>query len=146
MARPKTPTGLYVNNGWWMEMPGLVSPHFQTLDGKGVNSNTVDVVDAGTNIKHKFSAQVLDFSEMTLTRSPDGSSDDKVMQSLFDKCVREGYKFDTNMVKTHFGNEVYRIAFVGFRLVTQNDSTYDVNGEEKLTKTYTATCEYWFEV
>lgn len=146
MAKPKSPTDLFVTNGWWIEMPGLVSPHFQTLDGSGSNSGTVDIVDAGTNIKFKFSSQVLDFQEMTISRTLDGSSDDAAIDVLYDQCVRQGFKFGCSLVKMHNGQEVFRIAFVGFRFVNKTMPSLDVNGEEKFLIQYTATCDYWFKV
>jgi hypothetical protein len=146
MAKPRTPKTLYVNNGWWMEIPTLVSPHFQTLEGVGIGTGTVDIVDAGSQIKYKFSSQVLDANEMTLTRTLDGSSDDATMNALFDRCVRDGYKFNCSFVKTHNGAEVFRYSFVGFRFVTKSDPTLDVNGEDKYLMSYTATCDYHFKV
>lgn len=146
MPKPKTPSDLYVVNGWYMEMPGLISPHFQSIDGLGIATNSVDIVDAGTNIKFKFSAQVLDFTEITLARTLDGSSDDAALDSLYDRCVRNGEKFDISLVKTHNGVEVFRYAIVGFRFVNKTLPTLDVNGEDKFLISYTATVDYWFKV
>jgi hypothetical protein len=146
MARPRTPNDLYVVNGWWLEAPTLVSPHFQTFDGLGINTNTVDVVDAGTNIKYKFSGQIMDAQEMTLTRTLDGSSDDAALDALFDQCIREGFKFPCNIVKLHHRVEIFRIALVGFRFVNKTMPSFDVNSEEKFLVSYTATCDYWYIV
>ena len=144
MPKPKTPSDLYVVNGWWLEMPGLMSPHFETLEGAGINTDSVSIVDAGANIKYKFSGQILDFTDLTLTRTQDGSSDDAAVDALYDQCVRLGFKFNCALVMTHNGQEVYRIAFVGFRFVNKTLPTLDINAAEKLTVTYTATNDYWF--
>jgi len=73
MGKPKKPTALYVVNGWYIELPGLVSPHFERLSGLSKKTGTVEIVDAGTNIKYKFNGQIIDFGTITLERTMDGS-------------------------------------------------------------------------
>lgn len=146
MAKPRSPKDLLVTNGWWLEIQGLVSPHFQTVEGLALNTGTVDIVDAGSQIKYKFSGQVLDSQELTLTRTLDGSADDATLDAIFDRCVRDGYKFNCSIVKTHNGIEVFRYSIVGFRFATKSLPTLDVNAEEKYTLTYTATNDYFFKL
>ncbi|MCE7766847.1 hypothetical protein GQL56_29930, partial [Pseudomonas putida] len=72
MPKPQRPNDLYVNNGWYLEIPGLVSPHFETLEGVQKAANKVSIVDAGSNKKYQFGTQIIDFGEMSLSRTYQG--------------------------------------------------------------------------
>lgn len=146
MPRPQKPQALYVSNGWYLEIPGLISPHFETLEGLSKKTGTVDIVDAGTNIKYKFNSQIIDFGEITLTRTLDGSSDDIVFKQLVDSSIDLGIKYVGVLVKMHFGREVYRIAFEGLAFKEYNFPTFDVNAEEKQTISVPATVDVWIQV
>lgn len=146
MAFPQKPNDLYVVNGWYLELPGLVSPHFETLDGLQKVTGTVDIVDAGTNIKYKFPSQIIDYGDLTLTRTMKGDADDKALQALVNECIENGLKVSGVLVKLHHTKEVFRLAFVGFRFVGMTYPSWDVNGEEKFLVSYTATVDYWLNV
>lgn len=146
MARPRTVTDLYVVNGWWLEIPTLSAPHFLTVEGIGIESGTVQTVDGGDNIQYNFSDQLYKAKELTLTRAKDGSPDDALLETLHLRCVREGFKFPAQLIKTHNGVEVFRIGFEGFRFVNNDAPTYDVSGSDKLTSTFTATVDKIFYV
>lgn len=153
MAKPKTPQDLYVTNGWYLEIPafgnfsGLISPHFQTLEGLGIDSSTVDIVDAGTNIKYKFPTQILDFTEITLTRTLDGSNDDGALDGLVQLCLRVGLKLPSvSIVKMHNLTEVFRIQCQGFRFLSEKYPTMDINGEDKFLMSYRATIDQYQKV
>lgn len=143
MARPVRPTDLYVTNGWYLEMPGLISPHFETLEGVAKTSNSVDLVDGGTNKRHKFSSQILDFGEMNLTRTYQGTIDDRTLYAIVEDMILRGLRLDVMAVKLHHQQEVFRILFEDFRITSSNFPTFDVNAEEKFLVSYAATCSDW---
>lgn len=146
MPRPTPPKDLYVANGWYLELPGLTSPHFETLEGVGRESDDVEIVDAGTNKKHKFGTQIIDFTEMTLTRTRQGTEDDALLLAMVRECIERGLKVPCVAVKLHKQVEVFRIVFDGFRFKKHNMPTFDVNSTEKFLETFGATCDGWDEV
>jgi hypothetical protein len=144
MPFPQRPTDLFVTNGWYLDgLPGLVSPHFETLEGIQLVSNSVEIVDAGTNIKHRFSSQILDYGTMTITRTLQGTPDDAVIATLVENMIRLGIKFSVNAIKFHHQVEAFRLLMEGFRVSAVNYPTWDVNAEEKHIISYTATCDGW---
>lgn len=143
MPLPNKPTDLFVTNGWYLELPGLVSPHFETLEGVQKTSQSVEIVDAGTNNKYRFPGQIMDYGEMTLTRTAQGTPDDLTLDAMVDAMIRQGIKVNAVAVKLHHGVEVFRILFEGFRIAGVTYPSFDVNAEEKFTLNYTATCDSW---
>ena len=90
MAKPQKPQDVYVANGWYLNIPvaGINSDGlFETLEGMGKSSGVVEVVDAGTNKKYKFTDQLTDYSEMTLTRPYNGSAADRAMEVLVNTMI-----------------------------------------------------------
>lgn len=147
MPIPNRPTDLYVTNGWYFEgIPGLVSPHFETLEGVQKMSNSVEIVDAGSNRKYKFPTQILDFGDMTLTRTLQGTPDDAILEATAEAMIQQGVKINCYAVKLHHLVEVFRIAFEGFRIVSMNYPNFDVNGEEKFLVSFACTCDNWVKI
>lgn len=146
MARPVRPTDLYVTNGWYMEIPGLLSPHFETLDGLGIESSTVQLVDAGTNVEYKFPSQIIRYPELTLARTLQGTTDDAALETIVQQCIEEGFKFDCQLIKLHNQVEAFRLAMVGFRFQNVTYPTFDVNGEDKFLINYTATVDFFYKI
>lgn len=146
MAKPQRPNTAYVVNGWYFELPGLISPHFETLSGLNKKTGTVEIVDGGTNVKYKFASQIIDFGQITLSRTRDGSIDDRALNLLVDSSIRIGSKFAGVLVKLHFGVEVFRIAFEGLRFAELNHPDYNTLGEDKLLMQYMATVDGWVEI
>jgi hypothetical protein len=147
MARPTRPTDLVVTNGWYLEgIPAVVSPHFETISGIGIESSTVTLVDAGTNMEHKFPSQIIRFPDITLTRSYQNNTDDAAVEAWANSCIRLGVRTDVTVVKLHNGVEVFRIVLVGFRVSAFNLPDFDVSGEDKATVTFTCSCEYWYKL
>jgi hypothetical protein len=140
------PTDAYITGHWYFDIPGLVSPHFQNLEGINRETGEVTVVDGKTNITHKFSAQIKKFGDITLTRPYDGSVDDLTMNALYKKCEDQGFRFDGSLVKMHNGQEVFRILFLGVRikklehpsLATESEGRYDIK--------YSCSVSQWEEV
>lgn len=143
---PLRPTDLYTNNHWYFEIPGLISPHFHTLEGIEQKSGEVFIVDGSTNIKHKFSSQLKEYNDIVLTRGMDGSVDDATMRVLVQKCMNEGFRFDGNLVKMHNGQEVFRILFLGCRIKNYAHPSLKTDGEERYDNKYTLSVSEWVEI
>lgn len=143
---PLRPTNLYTANNWYFEIKGMVSPHFHKLEGISKTSGEVSIVDGATNIKHKFSNQLKEFSDISLTRTYDGSVDDIFMLALsklmFDTCLR----IDGNLVKLHCGKEVFRILFLGLRMKGEAHPSLDTESGERYDVKYDFSVSEWVEV
>nr|DAK08691.1 MAG TPA: Pvc1, Pvc9, Pvc11, Pvc12, Pvc4, Photorhabdus asymbiotica, PVC, contractile.5A [Caudoviricetes sp.] len=146
MARPQKPQDAYVTNGWYLTIPvpGLGSnARFETLEGLSRQSGSVQTVDAGTNKVYKFANQITEFGDMTLTRTYDGSAADRAMETLCKTMIANGTKLPVVAVKMHNGNEVFSVAFEGFRIVSEAHPSWDVAGTDKYVVSYSATCDDW---
>lgn len=146
MAKPKKPQDIYVTNGWYLNIPvpGIMADGlFETLEGMSKSSGVVEVVDAGTNRKYKFTDQLTDYGEMTLTRPYNGSTADRAMEALVTTMIENGIKVPVSAVKMHQGKEVFTILFEGFSFSAANYPTFDVAGTEKFIVSYTAHCDGW---
>lgn len=144
--KPQKPQDVYVANGWYLNIPvpGIMSDAiFETLEGMQKQSGTVETVDAGTNRKYKFSTQLTDYGEMTLTRSYQGNVTDRALEILVNQMIENGLKLPVQAVKMHNGTEVFTIVFEGFRFLSANYPTFDISSEEKFTVSYGATCDGW---
>lgn len=143
MPFPQRPKGLHVVNGWYLELPGLVSPQFETLEGLSIKTGIVEIVDGGSNVKYKFNDQIVDFGQITLTRTSDGSSDDLVMHNLVLASIRQGITYPGALVKLNNGIEMYRIIFDGLGFKENNYPNLDINSGEKHRISYMATIQEW---
>jgi hypothetical protein len=144
--KPQKPQDIYVANGWYLNIPvpGIMSDAiFETLEGMQKQSGTVETVDAGTNRKYKFSTQLTDYGEMTLTRSYQGNATDRALEVLVNQMIENGLKLPVQAIKMHNGKEVFTIVFEGFRFLSANYPTFDIASEEKFTVSYGATCDGW---
>lgn len=146
MPVPNKPTALYTANNWYFEIPGLLSPHFHTLEGINQKSGEVSIVDGGTNIKHKFSSQLKDYGDIVLTRAYDGSVDDLAMQTLVNLSMNTCTRFDGNLVKAHCGKEVFRILFLGLRIKDVAHPTLNTDSEDRYDVKYTCSVSEWQEI
>tara|TARA_Y100000034_G_scaffold29728_1_gene36158 strand:+ start:33556 stop:33996 length:441 start_codon:yes stop_codon:yes gene_type:complete len=143
---PTRPTDLYTNNHWYFEIPGLVSPHFHMLEGIEKKSGEVSIVDGSTNIKHKFSSQLMEFNDIVLTRAMDGSIDDESMKELVRLSLDYGQRFDGQLIKMHNHQEVFRILFLGLRIKNVAHPSLDTSAEERYDIKYTVSVSEWVEV
>lgn len=144
--KPQKPQDVYVVNGWYLNIPvaGIMANGlFETLEGMGKSTGVVEVVDAGTNKKYKFTDQLVDYSEMTLTRPYNGTATDRAMEALVNSMIENGLKVPVTAVKMHHGKEVLTVLFEGFAFNSSNFPTFDVNGTDKFTVSYTAHCDGW---
>ena len=146
MAKPQRPQDLYVVNGWYLEIPvpGIGSNGlFETLEGIQKQSGSVDIVDAGSNRRFRFTDQLMDYGEMSLTRTYQGNVTDRALEILVNTCIEEGLKLPVRAVKMHQGREVLTVVFEGFRFNAVNYPALDVNSGEKFTVSYAASCDGW---
>ena len=146
MPIPNRPTNLFTSNNWYFEIQGLVSPHFHTLEGISKQSGEVSIVDGGTNVKHKFSSQMKNFGDITLTRAYDGSVDDFAVIALEELSMDTCQRFDGQLVKMHCGQEVFRILFLGLRIKNVEHPTLNVDSEERYDVKYTCSVSEWLEI
>lgn len=140
------PVDALTANHFLFEVPGLVSPHFQKIEGISKKSGEVVIVDGSTNIKHKFSSQIKEFGDITLSRVYDGSVDDRSMRALTDQCMNEGFRFDGNLVKMHNGQEAFRIIFLALRIKEVQHPSLDTGSEERYEVKYICSVSEWVEV
>lgn len=146
MPKPKRPSDLLTANNFWMEVPGLVSPHFESVDGLGIEQGSVTIVDGGSNLTYKFPDNIINFTDLTLTRTDDGSSDDAALEALYQQCTQQGFKFDCTLVKYHKGQEAYRLTLMGFRFTNMRYPALATESRDKHQKTFEATVDMWFKV
>jgi hypothetical protein len=85
----------------------------------------------------------MDFGEMTLTRTEQGTPDDKALALLAEAMVRQGLKVNATAYKLHKQQIVFTMLFEGFRIAGFTYPSFDVNGEDKFTISYTCTCDNW---
>lgn len=146
MAKPQKPQDVYIVNGWYLNIPvpGIMADGlFETLEGMGKSTGVVEVVDAGTNKKYKFTDQLVDYQDMTLTRPYNGSAADRAMEVLVNTMIETGLKLPVTAVKMHNGKEVMTIIFEGFAFFSASYPTFDTGGAEKFTVSYQAHCDGW---
>jgi len=146
MSKPTKPTDVLVTNGWYLELPGLNSPHFQTLDGIKIASGTVGITDGGSNKTSKFSDQTIEFGNMSLTRPKQGNADDIALNALVTAMITTGLKVDCRAVKVHNKQVAFTIFFEGFRFSSRTLPTFDTEGNSKFMEAFEATCDEWTEL
>lgn len=140
------PVDALTANHFYFEVPGLVSPHFQKIEGISKKSGEVFIVDGSTNTKHKFSSQLKECGDITLTRVYDGTVDDYTMKALTEQCLNEGFRFDGNLVKLHNGQEAFRIIFLGLRIKEVQHPNLDTASEERYEVKYICSVSDFIEV
>lgn len=148
MSKPVKPADVYVNNGWYLNLPvpGVgTNGLFETLAGLNKSTGVVEVVDAGTNRKYKFNDQIIDFGEITLTRPYNGTAADRALEVCVQTMIETGLKLEgVTAIKMHWGKEVFAFVFEGFAFSAMQMPDMDVAGTEKYTVTYTAHCDNWY--
>lgn len=142
MAKTTKPSDLVVVNGWYLDIPGLVSPHFEQLSGIEKGSGNVKIVDGGTNKEYSFSDQIRRLGEISCGRTFDGSTNDIVLDQLVEEGIR-GNKIFGRLVKLHKGKEIFQIGFEGWKFFRKAIPTLDVNSGEKFMVQYQATVDDW---
>lgn len=142
MPLPKKPSDLLVVNGWYLEIPGIESPHFETMEGMAKTSGSVGIVDGGANVEYLFPSQIVRNGQLSFTRTYQGTAADTLLEQMAD-AMMHGMMINGAAVKMHQNKEVFRLLLEGFRFTGYKYPTWDVNGEEKFTVVFEATVHKW---
>jgi phage tail-like protein len=108
-------------NEFVVEIDTATSPTVSKVSGLSMGeTDTIEVIEGGTNIVHKVSSGVVKFQPLTLERFVDGSPDDTLFKGFFEQMFKLGgggqgstQRRDGSVVKKQFGTEVMRFAFFG---------------------------------
>jgi phage tail-like protein len=111
----------YRANEFVVEIDTIRSPNVTKVQGLSMGeTDTVVMTEGGTNITHKISSGVVKFVPLTIERFVDGSKDDADFKAFFETMFKLGaggrgstLRRNGSIVKSHFGTEVFRIAFYG---------------------------------
>lgn len=109
------------SNEFVVEIGTATSPTVSKVSGLSLGeTDTVEVAEGGTNIIHKVSSGIVKFQSLTLERYVDGSADDTLFKEFFESMFKYGQggqgssvRRDGSVVKNHFGQEAFRVAFYG---------------------------------
>jgi phage tail-like protein len=111
----------YRANEFVVEIDTIRSPNVTKVSGLSMGEvETVVMTEGGTNIVHKVSGGAVKFAPLTIERFLDGSKDDNDFKGFFETMFKLGagaggstVRRNGSIVKSHFGVEVFRIAFYG---------------------------------
>ena len=142
------PNDLIPVNGWLMELPGLTSPHFHKLQGLAKKTGQMTVIDGGTNQSFNFSDGIAECGAITISRSRDGSADDKAFAQFINDVIASGKKINGTFVQYRFGKQVLKILFTGLLMNDYKMTDFDTHGKgdsAKSDQTYVAAVDDWEE-
>jgi phage tail-like protein len=111
----------YRANEFVVEIDTIRSPNVTKVSGLSLGEvDTVVMTEGGTNVVHKVSGGTVKFVPLTIERFLDGSKDDADFKAFFETMFKLGaggkgstVRRNGSVVKSHFGVEVFRIAFYG---------------------------------
>jgi phage tail-like protein len=111
----------YRANEFVVEIGTVESPTVSKVSGLSLGeTETIEVPEGGTNFVHKVSSGIVKFEPLTIERYVDGSQDDADFKDFFEQMFKYGggatgstHRRDGAIVKKHFSEEVFRIAFYG---------------------------------
>jgi phage tail-like protein len=111
----------YRANEFVLKIGTIESPTVSKVTGLSLGeTEAVEVPEGGTNIVHKVSSGIVKFQPLTIERYVNGSQDDVEFKGFFDSMFKLGQggqdstiRRDGAVVKKHFGQEVFRLAFYG---------------------------------
>ena len=119
----------YIANEFVVEIGTEESPTVSKVSGLSLGkADSVDIPEGGTNVVHKVSSGVVKFDPLTIERYMDGSDDDRRFKEYFEQMFKisgeagsrsrglgssQSVRRDGAIVKKHYGQEVFRIAFYG---------------------------------
>lgn len=130
-------------NEFRIEIGTAISPTVSQVQGISLGeTDTVEVIEGGTNFVHKVSSGVVKFQSLTLMRYVDGSPDDTLFQSFFQEMFAYGLggqgsnaRRDGSVVKLNFGAEVFRWAFYGAWVKSASFSDLEAGSTSLLMQT-----------
>jgi len=111
----------YGANEFVLEIGTIESPTVSKVSALSLGeTEAVEVPEGGTNVVHKVSSGIVKFQPLTIEPYVDGSQDDVEFKGFFDSMFKLGQggqgstiRRDGAVVKKHFGQEVFRLAFYG---------------------------------
>ncbi len=114
-------TNPYRANEFVVEIGGVESPTVSKVSGLSLGeTDTVEVIEGGTNVVHKVSSGVVKFQSLTIERYMDGSEDDDLFKAFFEEMFKlnqggqgSNARRDGAIVKKQFGEEILRLGFYG---------------------------------
>ncbi len=141
-----TPIDLIPQNGWLMDLPGLVSPAIHKLQGVSTKTGVMTVIDGGSNVQYSFSDGVEENGPITISRTRDGGPDDAVFANFVRAVQKTGKKVNGSFTQYRFGKVVMKILFNGLLMNDYKLSDFDTNAKgdgAKSDQTYVATVDHW---
>jgi phage tail-like protein len=111
----------YRANEFVLEIQGIETPTVSKISGLSMGeTETIEVVEGGTNVVHKISSGKVKFQPLTIERYVDGSKGDADFKAFFESMFQlngasagSTARKDGAVVKKQFGKEVFRLAFYG---------------------------------
>jgi phage tail-like protein len=108
-------------NEFVLEIQGIQTPTVSKVSGLSLGeTDTIEVVEGGTNVVHKISSGKVKFQPLTIERYVDGSKGDADFKAFFETMFSlngggqgSTVRKDGAVVKKQFGKEVFRFAFYG---------------------------------
>lgn len=139
----------YRANEFIVEIEGAESPTVSMVSGLSLGeTDTIEVIESGTNVVHKISSGVVKFQSLTIERYVDGSPDDEYFQSFFaamfnflgqpgtaTRGIGSNSRRTGSIVKKQFGQEVMRINFYDAWIKSASFSNLQAGANEVLKQT-----------
>jgi phage tail-like protein len=143
----------YFANEFVVEIASKESPTVSKVTGLSLGkADPVDIPESGTNVVHKVSSGVVKFESLTLERYMDGSEDDRRFKEFFEQMFKisgqggtparglgssQAVRRDGAIVKKHYGQEVFRVAFYGAWVSQMKIGDLDAGSTTPLKQTIT---------
>lgn len=143
-------TNPYRANEFVVEIGGTSSPNVSMVSGLSLGeTDTVEIIEGGTNVVRKISSGVVKFQSLTIERYVDGSEDDEFFQTFFTEMfnfqgkagepaargIGSNSRRDGAVIKKQFGQEVMRILFYGAWIKSTSFSDLQAGSAEALKQT-----------
>jgi phage tail-like protein len=133
----------YRANEFVVEIGTVESPTVSKVSGLSLGeTDTIEVVEGGTNVVRKISSGVVKFQPITLERYVDGSGDDTLFKEFFEEMFKLNQagggstaRRDGAIVKKQFGTEVMRLAFYGAWVKSASFSDLEAGSTSLLKQT-----------
>lgn len=136
-------------NEFIVEIAGVESPTVSMVSGLSLGeTDTIEVVEGGTNVVHKVSSGVVKFQSLTIERYVDGSAEDTYFQSYFTdmfnyqgqpgtvtRGIGSNSRRNGSVVKKQFGQEVMRLNFYDGWIKSASFSDLQAGSSEVIKQT-----------
>ncbi len=133
----------YRANEFVVEIGTVESPTVSKVSGLSLGeTDTIEVIEGGTNVVHKVSSGIVKFEPLTIERYVDGSADDTEFKGFFEEMFKLGeggqgstLRRDGSVVKKQFGQEVFRLAFYGAWIKSASFTDLEAGSSDLLKQT-----------